>query len=225
MKHFVLAAALLAAAAPAAAVNLVINGNFSQGNVGFTSDYSYRAPGNYGGALAEGLYAIDTSALNTHPAWQDFADNTADAAAVYFIANGAGFNSVAWQQTITVNPGYRYNFSAFVANSCCNANQAPPNFSELVLQADAGNGFATIANFTLSGVGQWLPVAGNFINGQNTSLKLRIVNTNTVAGGNDFALDDIAFGAVPEPTTWAMLVMGFGLVGAGMRRRSRAIAA
>jgi PEP-CTERM motif len=30
---------------------------------------------------------------------------------------------------------------------------------------------------------------------------------------------------VPEPTTWAMLVMGFGLVGAGMRRRSRAIAA
>jgi hypothetical protein len=28
-------------------------------------------------------------------------------------------------------------------------------------------------------------------------------------------------GAVPEPATWAMIVVGFGLVGAGMRRRTR----
>ncbi|WP_439546397.1 Npun_F0296 family exosortase-dependent surface protein [Sandarakinorhabdus sp.] len=30
---------------------------------------------------------------------------------------------------------------------------------------------------------------------------------------------DGAFNAVPEPATWALLVLGFGLVGAGMRRR------
>jgi PEP-CTERM motif len=29
----------------------------------------------------------------------------------------------------------------------------------------------------------------------------------------------ISAGAVPEPATWAMMIMGFGLVGAGMRRR------
>lgn len=37
---------------------------------------------------------------------------------------------------------------------------------------------------------------------------------------------DIAFtaGAIPEPATWAMLIAGFGLVGASLRRR-RAVAA
>lgn len=32
-------------------------------------------------------------------------------------------------------------------------------------------------------------------------------------------------GAVPEPQSWAMLIAGFGLVGAAMRRRSAAVAA
>lgn len=34
----------------------------------------------------------------------------------------------------------------------------------------------------------------------------------------------IGQGAVPEPNVWAMLLIGFGLVGSGMRRRSRAVA-
>lgn len=40
-----------------------------------------------------------------------------------------------------------------------------------------------------------------------------------------FEIDDIATSAVPEPTMWAMLLTGFGLVGMSVRRRSRAIAA
>jgi hypothetical protein len=32
-------------------------------------------------------------------------------------------------------------------------------------------------------------------------------------------------GAIPEPATWAMLLTGFGLVGANMRRRAAATAA
>lgn len=47
------------------------------------------------------------------------------------------------------------------------------------------------------------------MNGQNTGTITSF--TVTPAGGA---------GAVPEPATWAMLVSGFGLVGAGMRRRS-----
>ena len=31
--------------------------------------------------------------------------------------------------------------------------------------------------------------------------------------------------AVPEPTTWAMMIMGFGLVGSAMRRRNAVLAA
>jgi len=224
MKSVVLAAALvLSASAAAAGPNLITNGNFSAGNTGFTSDYDYRAPGNYGPALAQALYAIDTDAILTHPAWASFADNTGDAAGLYFIANGAGFDSIAWAQTINVNAGYRYNFSAFVANLCCNANQAPPNFSQLSLQADQGSGFETIVDLTLSEVGIWIAISGDYVNGQNTTLALRIVNGNTIAGGNDFALDDLSFNVVPEPQSWMMLIAGFGLVGAAMRRRATAV--
>jgi hypothetical protein len=37
---------------------------------------------------------------------------------------------------------------------------------------------------------------------------------------NSFELDNISVAAVPEPATWAMLVVGFGLVGAAKRRRN-----
>lgn len=41
---------------------------------------------------------------------------------------------------------------------------------------------------------------------------------------DNFDVDVIA-GGVPEPASWAMLIAGFGLVGAGMRRRRTAVAA
>ncbi len=39
------------------------------------------------------------------------------------------------------------------------------------------------------------------------------------ANGNNVGLSDISFNAVPEPASWAMLIAGFGLVGAAARRR------
>ncbi len=43
--------------------------------------------------------------------------------------------------------------------------------------------------------------------------------------GTNFALDDLMIGqAVPEPTTWAMMLLGVGLVGGAMRRRTTKIA-
>jgi hypothetical protein len=37
--------------------------------------------------------------------------------------------------------------------------------------------------------------------------------------------DNFVFDAVPEPASWAMLIAGFGLTGAAMRRRRTAVAA
>ncbi len=35
----------------------------------------------------------------------------------------------------------------------------------------------------------------------------------------DFAVDKISMAAVPEPATWAMMLLGMGIVGSSMRRR------
>jgi hypothetical protein len=43
--------------------------------------------------------------------------------------------------------------------------------------------------------------------------------------GADVALFDASLLGVPEPASWAMLIAGFGLTGAAMRRRRRATVA
>lgn len=43
----------------------------------------------------------------------------------------------------------------------------------------------------------------------------------TIASGADSLSVDARIGAVPEPATWAMMLGGFGLAGAAMRRRTR----
>ncbi len=53
-----------------------------------------------------------------------------------------------------------------------------------------------------------------------------IDNPELTGGGDYFAVDNLSIitGAVPEPASWAMLIAGFGLVGAAMRRRTIATA-
>lgn len=40
--------------------------------------------------------------------------------------------------------------------------------------------------------------------------------------GNSFEIDDVATAAVPEPATWAMMLLGFAAIGHSMRSRRRA---
>jgi hypothetical protein len=57
--------------------------------------------------------------------------------------------------------------------------------------------------------------------------KVLAIQTNNPGVADAFGLDDISYnGVVPEPATWAMMIMGFGLVGfAARRRRATAVAA
>lgn len=50
--------------------------------------------------------------------------------------------------------------------------------------------------------------------GPETVTKVEFLST-----GNSFEFDSLAGTAVPEPATWAMMIMGFGAMGAVLRRR------
>ena len=54
---------------------------------------------------------------------------------------------------------------------------------------------------------------------QDNASSYRITTVNPFAAGFVTATSSPAAGAVPEPATWAMMLGGFALVGAGMRRR------
>lgn len=71
-----------------------------------------------------------------------------------------------------------------------------------------------------AGVGNtsWMQYSSTFTLTSSTMLRFTAVGTNDSLGGY---LDDIRLvgTAVPEPSTWAMLIFGFGLVGFVARRR------
>lgn len=53
----------------------------------------------------------------------------------------------------------------------------------------------------------------------------RIVFSNNGSDGFESDNHTLGISAVPEPATWAMLIMGFGLVGLAARRRDRSVLA
>jgi hypothetical protein len=68
----------------------------------------------------------------------------------------------------------------------------------------------------------WRFYSGAFT-ADSTSTTLRFVNTTGAANEGVF-LDAVSVLAVPEPSTWAMLILGFGVLGGAMRRRVQATA-
>ncbi len=69
------------------------------------------------------------------------------------------------------------------------------------------------------------PLPGIFVGYTSAANDIFGIGVGPSGASNDsFALDDLRFttgGAIPEPTTWAMMVIGFGGVGAMIRRRQR----
>lgn len=86
------------------------------------------------------------------------------------------------------------------------------------------NGF----DVTLSGAAL---AAGAFNGNQSVGRRMtydfgadRVTQVIFSSGGNSFELDNIAVTAVPEPTTWALMISGFGMLGAALRGRRKAAA-
>ena len=59
--------------------------------------------------------------------------------------------------------------------------------------------------------------------GANSTLSFSFLNVPDYYSLDNVVVE-LASGAVPEPDTWAMLIAGFGLTGAAMRRRRRSAA-
>jgi Ca2+-binding RTX toxin-like protein len=170
-----------------AAGNLVINGDFSGGNVGFSTEYEFLQP-----SVDEGTYTIGRDPADHHPLFASYGDHTTGNGRM-MIVNGAEVpGKRVWSQTLTVVPGSVYEFSLWVATAF---PESPAVLRLAVNGAVLGTGRAP------TDVGIWRRIAVMWHSGSSTSARLSVVDANTDFSGNDFTLDDMSFSAAHPACT------------------------
>jgi len=165
--------------------NMVTNGNFSQGNLGITSDYLYIA--NAGTSGVQRAYGVVTIAN----AWFQFfpscnVEHTTGTGKMMVI-DGSTINAGAdkvWGQTITVQPNQTYTFSYWVQTV------ALPNPANLEVRI---NGVVVGTDLAPSAECNWSLRTYTWNSGTSTSAQIAIYDKVVTSAGNDFALDDISF--------------------------------
>lgn len=213
------------AQADAAPLNLVTNGDFSSGDVGFDSDYESRP----GLGWDPGTYTVTENPADWHPYFVSLGDHTTGSGSM-FVGNGSTTpGETFWQSgPIDVADGQHYYFEAFVANVCCNefVNQNADSILTFALTFNGGPTISLGTRTTPSTAGVWEGLSTEWLSVGAGTVVLSLANQSPIYSGNDFALDDIYFGSetslspVPEPATLALLLSGIPLAQAARRRRA-----
>ncbi len=164
--------------------NVVTNGDFSQGNTGFASDYNFTITNNGPGEFGIAATPVSWSA-GMNGVCRDHSSGTGS----MLLVNGAAIaNAVVWKQTVTVTPFTNYAFSAWV-QTITSTNAANLRFAvngRLIDQPIIGS----------SEQCSWNQYFITWTAGDITKAEIAVVNMNTIVGGNGFALDDISFAEV-----------------------------
>jgi hypothetical protein len=164
------------------AQNLLVNGNFSGGNTGFTTSYGFVSSGV---STTPGTYGIRTKARDFNPAYESFGDHTSGTGNMMLVDGHPTANQTVWVQTVTVQTNTVYTFAGRVTASD-SANVPVLRF--------AINGIQIGSDFTVStNAGQWQQFLATWNSGSQTSAAISIRDILTIDFGNDFALDDLTF--------------------------------
>jgi gliding motility-associated-like protein len=170
--------------------NLIINGDFSQGDTGFDTDYMLGNSMSQIGILAdENSYAITNSPRSVHRSFADCDDHTSGNGNM-MVVNASGTNNNVWCQTITVENDTRYRFGAWVTST---TSENPAQLRFTINNNDVGNIIQVSSNTC-----DWQEFSATWDSGNQSEAEICITNVNTTPAGNDFALDDITFNRICE---------------------------
>lgn len=186
----------------------------------------------FSAALLAGAAGLPASAatidLSSAPA--SFTSYTEAGATLTNVANSSNTvtdfspnGTSSWFADGSPRPEFRADFSSaasFVSVDLGDFNQDQDTlFLEIFNGSDASLGFTSLL---IGGADQTM----HTLSLSGAGIAYAIFGARAPAGdGNSIFADNITFtlggGPIPEPGTWAMLIAGFGVVGAAMRRRGR----
>ena len=198
------------------ATELVTDGSFTNFNAvtpAFFTKYQKNQAYYSGGATGlwlEGTYAVNTSAYSAYPSnpqgyhpkfhGRDHTNNTTGSKNFMMVNGIVTAGQIIWQQTISVQTNTAYYFSAW------GMNLNPDSPARLQFEVN-GIPVGTTAELNIApkptsesqvALSNWVRFYSNptWNSDTATTAVIRIINLNTVAGGNDFGLDDISFGSL-----------------------------
>ena len=178
----------------------IINGDFEAANTGFTSEYSFATTN-----TTEGEYTVRPDPQNWNPSFSAIPDHTSGTGNMLVVNGAPTSDKVVWEQTITVDAGTDYAFSAWVSTAVAGG---PADLIMVVNGVTLGSSFLAPAD-----PGSWDNMVRSWNSGSDTTATLQLFDINVSVFPNDFYIDDISFNkvsAVPVPA--AIWLMGSGLV-------------
>ena len=199
-------------ASTTSANNLVQNGDFEQGNVGFSSSYKYTS--GFTTDLSQTIlypnnYTVATSAgkpwgVNLTSWFADCTDHTkGDGTGKMLCVNGGPKSDVEiWGTDVTVQPNMNYSLSYWV-ESFHLPNDPNPSILQLKLNGQPiGSPFTVNSNTCIWQPFQYLATS------TTANIHLSLENMRTDNAGNDFSVDDISFKIILYETKTVNVIVG-----------------
>jgi hypothetical protein len=182
--------------------NLLPNGNFELGNTGFTSGYTY-SPGS---DASQGDYAVLNNPYPWNPGAYAMTDHTSGTGLMLALNGSSVSTAAVWRATVPVQPNTTYSFSAWEASWGKFGGNTDPSPAVLAISI---NGLLLATTSPSATDGLWGQFGLQWNSAAATQATIEIRDLNTAFLGNDFALDDVSFVSVPEPSS-LILLPGFG---------------
>ena len=190
------------------AQNLIVNGDFEQGNSGFSSKYRYVSPyyNNLPVGIPDTCYTVDNKSTDHGIGWLGWPDvygylGSADNPNKYMLVNGWGTtdapNKYVWKQQVNVTSQTNYTFKCWVCNLSQSYWPITANPSQIRIKIN-GNWVGPavtldINNHDFQQITRTWP-SGD-VSGQ-VYIEIYDVYTQDPSDGDDFGLDHISF--VPD---------------------------
>lgn len=172
-----------------------------------------------------GALAATTMMVAAAPAMAAITVNDAATTVTYAAPSGSELDfSFGYEETGLANPFTAVldftNTLAGVYNFSLSTSSPSVTFESAVISDASGvlgslSYVGSVGSNVFWGLGDFSLEAGSYV--------LTITGSNTGANPSSSLAGNVQFAAVPEPATWGMMILGFGLLGGLMRRRERQV--